>query len=127
MLAVSGLGEGFADREAGIEANLAAANVSHRDDLRRVQAAFAICVRSRARFNADVVDKIVLHSDPRPYDRLLLASVMSRAARDGVIVEDFGHPRARSSRRSRRGSVLRWWRAAAREATAQDGEHEGAA
>lgn len=121
----SGLNEGFAAREAGIDANLAAASAGHRDDLRRVREAFAICVRSRARFNADVLDRIVLHADPRPYDRLLIASVMSRAARDGVIVEDLGHPRARSSRRSRRGSVLRWWRAAS--AVAQNANHEGAA
>lgn len=103
----------FADRDAGEEASLAAAKVVHRDDLARVERALATLARSGRPFTANSVDSTVLADGRGDYRRILVATLMSRWSRDGRLVEVHGMPTARALRRSRRGSVLRWWRGAA--------------
>ncbi|WP_017972490.1 hypothetical protein [Actinopolyspora halophila] len=98
---------GLADRDAGTSAALAAATAGHRDARDRYEAALAALVREAAVFTADDVRREAGHpDDDRPN---VLPSVISRAARDGIIREAGEY---RSPRRSRHGSRNRLWTAA---------------
>lgn len=98
------------DRDEGVEAVLAADVAAHRGDRDRVERAFAFWARSGAPFNADMVDKLVSTDGGGQYNRLLIAVVMLTAARRGEITELFDRRPVASTRRSRHGAKLRWWR-----------------
>ena len=108
--AVNELEQGFTERDTGEEASLAAATAVHRDDLHRIERALSTLAKSGRPFTANSVDAAILADGEGDYKRLLLATLMSRWARDGRIAEVFDQPQARAIRRSRHGSVLRWWR-----------------
>lgn len=99
----------YADREAGIEANLAANSTVLRDDRQRVEEAITRLAASGESFTADTLHAEVLRTSPDPYDRNLLASVIGTWSRGHRIVEDWSRRPVASTQRSRHGSRLRWW------------------
>ncbi|WP_143265183.1 hypothetical protein [Amycolatopsis lexingtonensis] len=93
-----------------MDAVLSADVAAHRGDRDRVEKPFYFLVRSGSPFTADHVDKLVSTDGGGPYNRLLIAVVMLTAARRGEITEVFDRRPVASTRRSRHGAKLRWWR-----------------
>jgi hypothetical protein len=87
--------------------------VGHRDDRGRIETALAALCRDGRPFNATDVDRLILDADPRPYARLVLASMMAAWSRRGDMVADYSRPPAQATRRSRHAARLGWWRGAA--------------
>lgn len=98
----------YADRAAGIDANLAAADSVLRDDRARVEEALSALARDGEPFTADHVHERLVGGDE--YNRNVVSSVMSQWSRQGLIVADWTIVPAPSAHRSRHGSKLRWWR-----------------
>lgn len=107
------INEGRRDRDKGVQAVLFADVAVHRGDRHRVERALAFWIRSGAPFNADMIDKLVSTDGGGGYNRLLIAGCMLTSARRGEIVEIFDLRPIASTRRSRHGAKLRWWRGAA--------------
>jgi hypothetical protein len=101
----------FADRHAGQEANLAAAETGHRDDRARVEHAVALLAKSGGAFTADHVHDLLFEGDP--YDRNLVSSVLGVWSARGGVVEVLDRRPVPSRSRSRRASRNRWWVGAA--------------
>jgi len=112
---VSELNAARRDRDEGVEAVLAADVAVHRDARNRIEDKLGFWARTGEPFTADHVDKLVSADGQGAYNRLVLASVMRVWAARGDIVEVFDRRPVQSSRRSRHGGYLRWWRGVAAE------------
>lgn len=97
----------FADRQAGVEASLAAAESVLRDDRARVEEVIATLARTGEPWTADHVHEALAGTE---YNRNVVSSAMSYWSRQGWIVTDWTIVPTPSSHRPRHGSRNRWWR-----------------
>lgn len=103
------LADAYADRHAGQDACLAAAESGYRNHRALAEIAVDILARNARPFCADDVHRLLAHELPDGYNRNVVSSVMGQYAHRGDIVEDVTLRPVASRNRSRRASRNRWW------------------